>query len=297
MELSERLRMTASMVEPGSRVADVGCDHGYVAIHLVQSGVCPWVLAMDVNRGPLERAREHIREAGLSSRIEVRLSDGLHAMEWKEGRPEADTLLCAGIGGRLACRIMEESREKLALMRRVILQPQSEISRVRKFLLERGYRIEAEDMVEEDGKFYPMMRAVPADSGEKRARKNLPEQEKLPEQENLPKRENLPEGENLSDREEVWSREELRFGKRLIEERHPVLERYLRREESRCRKLEQNLSGIPGTRSADRREAVLEELADVRLALKRFEKYPASGATDPASETVDLPVPRGEEDL
>ena len=162
---------------------------------------------------------------------------------------------------------------------------------MRKFLLERGYRIEAEDMVEEDGKFYPMMRAVPADSGEKRARKNLPEHEKLPEQENLPKRENLP------DREEVWSREELRFGKRLIEERHPVLERYLRREESRCRKLEQNLSGIPGTRSADRREAVLEELADVRLALKRFEKYPASGAADPASETVDLPVPRGEEDL
>ena len=77
-----------------------------------------------------------------------------------------------------------------------------------------------------------------------------------------------------------------------------MLERYLRREESRCRKLEQNLSGIPGHRSTyDRREAVLEELADVRLALKRFEKYPASGAADPASETVDLPVPRGEEDL
>ena len=80
MELSKRLFMTASMVERGSIVADVGCDHGYTAIYLVQNGICPRVLAMDVNEGPLARAREHIREAGLSAYIETRLSDGLSAM-------------------------------------------------------------------------------------------------------------------------------------------------------------------------------------------------------------------------
>ena len=107
MELSKRLFMTASMVERGSIVADVGCDHGYTAIYLVQNGICPRVLAMDVNEGPLARARDHIREAGLSAYIETRLSDGLSAMQWVEEetgpdggadhgrRPEADTLLMA----------------------------------------------------------------------------------------------------------------------------------------------------------------------------------------------------------
>lgn len=291
--LSRRMRALEQLVSPCNVLADVGCDHGFLAICFVQTKRAERAIAMDVRPGPLERAREHVERYGCGDRIALRLSDGLEALN----PGEADAILIAGMGGGTILHILGDGWEKARSAKELILQPQSEISRVRKFLLERGYRIEAEDMVEEDGKFYSMMRAVPAEGGEKRARKNLPEQEKLPEQENLPKRENLPEGENLSDREEVWSREELRFGKRLIEERHPVLERYLRREESRCRKLEQNLSGIPGTRSADRREAVLEELADVRLALKRFEKYPASGAADPASETVDLPVPRGEEDL
>ena len=166
MELSKRLFMTASMVERGSIVADVGCDHGYTAIYLVQNGICPRVLAMDVNEGPLARAREHIREAGLSAYIETRLSDGLSAMQWVEEetgpdggadhgrRPEADTLLMAGIGGRLAARILEDAAQKLFRMRTVIVQPQSELWLVRRTLNRLGYRIAAEDMVKEDGKFY-----------------------------------------------------------------------------------------------------------------------------------------------
>ncbi len=219
MELSERLRMTASMVEPGSRVADVGCDHGYVAIHLVQSGVCPWVLAMDVNRGPLERAREHIREAGLSSRIEVRLSDGLHAMEWKEGRPEADTLLCAGIGGRLACRIMEESREKLALMRQVILQPQSELWLVRKALRRAGYFITDENMLKEDGKFYTVMKAVNTGLFFRPGEENT---EYSPEKKDLEYSKGLEECLGAD-----WQEAADRYGGWLILSCHPILREYL----------------------------------------------------------------------
>ena len=127
MELSERLLMSALLVERGSVAADVGCDHGFTSIWLVQRGICPRVLAMDVNPGPLERAGEHIREAGLSAYIETRLSDGLSAMKCPDGKPEADTLLMAGIGGRLACRIMKDAQDKLRRMRAVIVQPQSEL--------------------------------------------------------------------------------------------------------------------------------------------------------------------------
>lgn len=156
VSLSGRLRAAAAMVTAGSRVCDVGCDHGFVPIYLVEQGVSPRVLAMDVRSGPLGAAREHIAERGLESRIETRLSDGLH--NYNIG--EADTLVCAGMGGGLMLRILSADKEKTASFRELILQPQSEIERFRAGLREMGYRIVDEKMIEEDGKFYPMMRAV-----------------------------------------------------------------------------------------------------------------------------------------
>ena len=83
MELSKRLRMNASFVTPGNRLADVGTDHGYIPIALVQTGKVSRAIAMDINKGPLERAALHIREQHLEDRITTRLSDGMTAL--KEG--------------------------------------------------------------------------------------------------------------------------------------------------------------------------------------------------------------------
>mgnify|MGYP005786639267 CR=1 FL=1 len=219
MELSKRLFMTASMVERGSIVADVGCDHGYTAIYLVQNGICPRVLAMDVNEGPLARAREHIREAGLSAYIETRLSDGLSAMQWvEEGRPEADTLLMAGIGGRLAARILEDAAQKLFRMRTVIVQPQSELWLVRRTLNRLGYRIAAEDMVKEDGKFYT---AILARNMRMPCRNDTEPVSAYAE--GAPA---MPEGLPLT--EEAWREAGENYGYTLISGRHPVLLEYLR---------------------------------------------------------------------
>ena len=155
--LSERLRAVASMVTPGSRVCDVGCDHGFVSIWLVEQNVSPRVLAMDVRVGPLGAAGRHVAQRGLESLIETRLSDGLHNYEIGE----ADSLICAGMGGRLMMRILGEEKAKTDSFTELILQPQSEIMQFRTWLREQGLRITDEKMVEEDGKFYPMMRAVP----------------------------------------------------------------------------------------------------------------------------------------
>lgn len=152
--LSKRLQAVAVMVTAGNSVCDVGCDHGFVPIWLVEQGISPRVLAMDVRSGPLSAAGEHIAEHGLESRIETRLSDGLH--NYKIG--EADTLICAGMGGGLMMRILSEDQDKTASFRELILQPQSEIERFRAGLREMGYQIADEKMIEEDGKFYPMMR-------------------------------------------------------------------------------------------------------------------------------------------
>ena len=155
--LSKRLRTVASMVTPGMRVCDVGCDHGFVSIWLVEQQVSPSVLAMDVREGPLGAAARHVAGHRLESRIETRLSDGLHNYE----AGEADSLICAGMGGRLMMRILWEEKHKTDSFRELILQPQSELEEFRRWLRERGMRITDEKMVEEDGKFYPMMRAVP----------------------------------------------------------------------------------------------------------------------------------------
>jgi tRNA (adenine22-N1)-methyltransferase len=156
IQISERLRAVASLVTKGNILADIGTDHGYVPIYLIQREIIPRAIAMDINAGPLERAREHISAYGLNDKVETRLSDGAHALE----PGEAESILIAGMGGALAMRIIAECPEVFARAAEVILQPQSEIPLVRKFLMDNGYNLQAENMILEDGKFYPMMRVI-----------------------------------------------------------------------------------------------------------------------------------------
>lgn len=156
MQLSKRMGALASLVTEGNRLADVGTDHGYIPIELVRIKKIPSAIAMDVNRGPLERAEEHIREYGLDTYIETRLSDGLEKL--KPG--EADTVLIAGMGGQLTRRILQAGSHCLDTVQELILQPQSEIYLVRAWLADNDFRIVQEDIVLDEGKYYPMMRAV-----------------------------------------------------------------------------------------------------------------------------------------
>lgn len=205
--LSERLRTVARMVTAGNRVCDVGCDHGFVPIYLVQQGISPMVLAMDLREGPLRAAREHIETYGLSGQIVTRLSDGLHNYEIGE----ADTLICAGMGGGLMRRILEAEREKTDSFRELILQPQSEIEVFRRFLRENDYGIVDEKILEEDGKFYQVMRAVPG------------------------RKDSLGEKDALAKSQGIGSYDELcklmdRYGPILLQKRTPVFLSFLERE-------------------------------------------------------------------
>ena len=156
MELSKRLKSVADMVTQGSKVADIGCDHGYVSIYLVKEKLAMDVIAMDVNKGPLECARQNVEREGLAQYIELRLSDGLKALSIGE----VNSIICAGMGGRLVVKILTEGREILYQVKELILQPQSEIQLVRAFLYENGFEIVCENMVLDDGKYYQMMRAI-----------------------------------------------------------------------------------------------------------------------------------------
>ncbi len=154
IQLSKRLTAVASLVEGGGRVADIGTDHGFVPIYLIENKKAGHVVAMDVNEGPLERAKAHVAEHGMEGDIELRLSDGLSALN----KNEADTMICAGMGGLLMMRIIKEGRPGDKGIGRMILQPQSDLFLFRVFLRENNLIIEKECEIFEEGKYYTAMR-------------------------------------------------------------------------------------------------------------------------------------------
>ena len=231
MELSKRLYAVAGLVTEGASVADIGTDHGYVPIYLVERGIASKVIAMDVNQGPLNRARMHIVGHGLGDRIETRLSDGLARI----CPGEVDTVIASGMGGPLTIRILQEGKEVADQLNTLILQPQSEICRVRRFLTENGYRIGQEDMVLEDGKYYPVMRVV----------------------------------HGTKEPYEEW---EYLYGKRLLEARHPVLLEFLKRELRIKESILEQLAGRSGSESArERAEEICREREWIQKALAQYE--------------------------
>lgn len=242
MELSRRLHAVASLVTVGHRVVDIGTDHAYIPIYLMQEGRAASAIAMDVNEGPLQKAEEHVHGRGLEDRIELRLSDGLEKL-----KPfEADSAVLAGMGGPLMIRILKEYRETTFSLKECILQPQSEIAKVRAFLLEEGFWFIREDMVKDDGKYYSMMKvAVPYGSR------------------------NEPESQNEK-KDVTWDETELRYGKLLLEMRHPILKEYLDRESVMRQKILKGLEGKTGAQITKRREELREELQCIRKGLDYY---------------------------
>ena len=150
------MKAVAAMVTSGGVLADVGTDHGYIPIALIQRQRIKSAIAMDINKGPLARAQDNIASARLGDYIQTRLSDGVAAL----GEGEADSILIAGMGGDLVIHILSEGEKVCKAASELILQPQSDIRKVREYLRLHHYKIVDEDMICEDGKYYPMMRVI-----------------------------------------------------------------------------------------------------------------------------------------
>lgn len=222
MQFSNRLKKIGQMVNVGAKIADIGCDHAYTSIYLVQMKKVEKVIAMDVREGPLQKAREHISRFGLSEKIELRLSDGCDAL--KPG--EVDTLLLSGMGGRLIGRILSRGNAIVEQCATLIVQPQSELAFVRKYLRELGFAIIEESMLLEAGKYYNILKAQKQKSMTKRPAKE----------------------------QELFDR----YGAYLLQNRDPVLRTYLKKEMEQNQMLFIRLKG-KDTISAKKRLLLLEE--------------------------------------
>ncbi len=249
MSLSKRLTAICRMVPAGCVPADIGTDHAAVPIELLRSGKCTRALACDVLEGPLSAARENIARAGLSDRIGVWLSDGFQALP--EGAYDA-AVIC-GMGGQTIRRILEGRPADRRLLKTLVLSPQSEREELRAYLRAEGFRIEAEDLILEEGKFYPVIRAVPA--------------------------EEPPEPADAAP-DPLTQRALDRFGPCLIRGAHPLLPEYLDRRErvmnGIAEGLEKAASGEDaGPRAAARRAEIGAELELIALARKIWKEHEA----------------------
>lgn len=239
LHLSERLKLVASFVPEGSRIADIGTDHGYVPIYLAETGKIKSALAMDVGKGPLARADEHIeeyrRDAGDAAiSIETRLSNGLEKLQVGE----TDTVIIAGMGGELEISILEAGKQLWSSIRHWIFSPQSDLEKFRHYLKENGFFIEDEAMILDEGKFYTVIKAG--------------------------------FGEDVKDACACETIPEYRFGAVLIKRGDAVLKKYLLKEEKR---VEGILKGFAGKKEdeltkgqAAACKALKEELLYIREA-------------------------------
>lgn len=152
--ISKRLELVASFVPQGAILLDVGSDHAYLPIELVERGKIESAIAGEVVEGPYQSAVKNVEAHGLKEKIQVRLANGLAAFEEAD---QVSVITIAGMGGRLIARILEEGLDKLANVERLILQPNNREDDLRIWLQDNDFQIVAESILEEAGKFYEIL--------------------------------------------------------------------------------------------------------------------------------------------
>lgn len=155
LPISQRLLACCAFVHPGDRVADIGCDHGYLGIHLLTNGIASSVIAADIRESPLQSAIRNAKKYGVSENIRFFLSDGVKTIP-----RDFDTLVCAGMGADVMISILEAAPWLQQDSYRLILQCQSRTHQLREYLSRNGWHIRQETVLK-DGRFlYTVMEVI-----------------------------------------------------------------------------------------------------------------------------------------
>ncbi len=229
MELSKRLAALARHVPAGEAVADIGTDHAYLPVYLIQQGISPWIVAGDINRKPYEAALINVQSSGLCNSIDLRLGNGLNIL--KPG--EASVLVVAGMGGKTICAILEQGGAVLQQMWRLVIQPMRDISMVRCWLADNGWRLADEEMVVEDRHYYVI---IVAERGQ----------------------------------EMITDRFALEVGPRLLEKKDAVLKGFLTKKVMKIKAILMEITRAESTAARDRALLLRQEAMEIEEVLNRW---------------------------
>lgn len=252
--LSYRMHRVIDMVSHNANqtIADVGCDHAYVSMYLVDSGFCSRSIAMDVRKGPLEIAKKNVYESGLQEKIDLRLSDGLDKL--KKG--EAQSIVIAGMGGNLIINILRAGIDKLTDETELILQPQSDIYKVRQYLYkELNYIIIEEDMIIDENKFYTIIKAK---------HRGIELESKTEIKQNIDMYDSIDDADYSKDVEYF-------YGKLLLESKNEVLRQFLIKSYTNNENILSSLKGNSSDSSSRRIKELEHENSRIKEALDYYD--------------------------
>ena len=285
INISDRLKCVAGLVNKGARVADIGTDHAYLPIYLVQSGISNKVYACDVRKEPLRRAKLHIDEYGLSDKITTRLCDGLKGIN----KGDVDTVTICGMGGRLMKNILEAGIDKLGDNTQLVLSAQSELRDFRKYLLETGIDIKSEHILLEDGKYYFIFDCVynvPDDcvcstpdeyylNATNIGQNNICENTAAAcDIHNNIHSNDRHKKDNNKKKITAYAEEELRYGRYLLDNKSKLLYEYLNKELTSCNNIRNNLlkNKEQSISIKNRMQAIDNDIAVINRALEKFDR-------------------------
>lgn len=273
INISERLKCVASLVNKGARVADIGTDHAYLPIYLVQNGISNKVYACDVRKEPLRRAKLHIDEYGLSDKITTKLCDGLKGIN----KGDVDTVTICGMGGKLMKNILKAGIDKLGDNTQLVLSAQSELKDFRKYLLETGIDIKSEHMLLEDGKYYFIFDCVYNTQDEYYLNVTNIQQNNI--YENVASAGDIHNNDSHKedyDKKKItaYAEEELRYGRYLLDNKSEVLYEYLNKELTSCNNIRNSLinNKEQSISIKSRIHAIDEDIAVINKALGRWKE-------------------------
>ena len=278
INISERLKCVASLVNKGARVADIGTDHAYLPIYLVQNGISNKVYACDVRKEPLRRAKLHIDEYGLSDKITTKLCDGLKGIN----KGDVDTVTICGMGGKLMKNILKAGIDKLGDNTQLVLSAQSELKDFRKYLLETGIDIKSEHMLLEDGKYYFIFDCVYNTQDEYYLNVTNIQQNNIYENaavagdihNNDSHKEDYDKKNNDKKKITAYAEEELRYGRYLLDNKSEVLYEYLNKELTSCNNIRNSLinNKEQSISIKSRIHAIDDDIAVINKALGRWKE-------------------------
>ena len=162
LPITNRLITVSEMVEKADILCDIGCDHGYLAIKLLQENKISFAYGCDINDGPLRAAKKNFERFSLTGKTEIRKSDGLKGIS----DIDFDLITICGMGGRLISRILSEGKEVIKNEPQIILQPMTEIQILREFLYKNNFKIKREGLAKEDDRFYNIIEIVKSEGEE-----------------------------------------------------------------------------------------------------------------------------------
>lgn len=157
--LTDRLQKVADLVPASQCMADIGTDHGYLPMYLVEKGIVESAIACDIHKGPLERAQEHLLSFPAREKISLRLGGGLSPLH----QGEVDGVTICGMGGLMIRQILKEEAEKAKALHWMVLQPQNHVAELKQFLSENHFLIEKEVLSLDGGQLYEILKVVPGE--------------------------------------------------------------------------------------------------------------------------------------